>query len=184
MQQHQPAQNAPSQENAIVDDEERLVQQVIAENPVEDVGVRDEWKQQIGWHQKENIYATNSKRINNKKSHLRRNELSMPKPAQYNDAAVAIDTTTSTIHHQQLLLQSPSLRSSGKSTTGSVGDWWYVSIIIVLPLLALLLMLSLLLPRYHRHCRRCCRRELRHRNCCCDTGTTGWIKIRTRGHSL
>ena len=40
------------------DDEESLVRQVIAENPVEDVGVREEWKQQIGWHHKENVWVS------------------------------------------------------------------------------------------------------------------------------
>jgi hypothetical protein len=38
-----------------VDDEEKLVRQVLAENPIQDVGVRDEWKEHIGWHRKENV---------------------------------------------------------------------------------------------------------------------------------
>ena len=37
------------------DDEEKLVKQVIEENPVADVGIRDEWVQKIGWHRKENL---------------------------------------------------------------------------------------------------------------------------------
>jgi len=42
-------------ENAIDDDEEQLVRQVLAENPVEERGVRDEWQQQVGWHRKEDV---------------------------------------------------------------------------------------------------------------------------------
>lgn len=37
------------------DDEEALVQQVLAENPVDERGVRDEWVQQVGWHRKEHV---------------------------------------------------------------------------------------------------------------------------------
>jgi hypothetical protein len=37
------------------DDEEILVRQVIAESPVVEVGVRDEWNQKVGWHRKENV---------------------------------------------------------------------------------------------------------------------------------
>jgi hypothetical protein len=37
-------------------DEEALVREVIAENPEEERGVRDEWAQQVGWHRKENIF--------------------------------------------------------------------------------------------------------------------------------
>ena len=37
------------------DDEEALVQQVLAENPVDERGVRDEWVQQVGWHHKEHV---------------------------------------------------------------------------------------------------------------------------------
>jgi hypothetical protein len=35
------------------DDEEKLVQQVLAENPPEDRGERDEWAKHVGWHRKE-----------------------------------------------------------------------------------------------------------------------------------
>jgi hypothetical protein len=35
------------------DDEEKLVQQVLAENPPEDRGKRDEWANHVGWHRKE-----------------------------------------------------------------------------------------------------------------------------------
>lgn len=37
------------------DDEEKLVREVIAENPVQERGVRSEWDAQVGWHRKENI---------------------------------------------------------------------------------------------------------------------------------
>jgi hypothetical protein len=37
------------------DDEEILVRQVIAESPLVEVGVRDEWNQKVGWHRKENV---------------------------------------------------------------------------------------------------------------------------------
>ena len=37
------------------DDEEALVQQVLAESPVDERGVRDEWVQQVGWHRKEHV---------------------------------------------------------------------------------------------------------------------------------
>jgi hypothetical protein len=39
------------------DDEERLVREVIAESPVEGVGIRDEWAQKVGWHRKEDVAA-------------------------------------------------------------------------------------------------------------------------------
>jgi hypothetical protein len=35
------------------DEEEKLVQEVIAENPVEERGVRNEWIEKVGWHRKE-----------------------------------------------------------------------------------------------------------------------------------
>jgi hypothetical protein len=37
------------------DDEEKLIREVIEENPVEDVGVREEWTRKEGWHRKEDI---------------------------------------------------------------------------------------------------------------------------------
>jgi hypothetical protein len=37
-------------------DEEALVREVIAENPEEERGAREEWAQQVGWHRKENIF--------------------------------------------------------------------------------------------------------------------------------
>jgi hypothetical protein len=37
------------------DDEEELVREVIEENPVEDVGVREEWTRKEGWHRKEDV---------------------------------------------------------------------------------------------------------------------------------
>lgn len=37
------------------DDVEKLVQQVLAENPVEDRGVREEWNEHVGWHRKEDV---------------------------------------------------------------------------------------------------------------------------------
>lgn len=40
------------------DDGARLVQEVMADNPVEEKGVRDEWKKQVGWHRKESIHRT------------------------------------------------------------------------------------------------------------------------------
>jgi hypothetical protein len=54
----------------IDDDAEALVREVLAENPPEDRGVRDEWDHQVGWHRKENIvYNNNSLRgAGNKKS--------------------------------------------------------------------------------------------------------------------
>jgi hypothetical protein len=39
----------------IDDDGEALVQQVLAENPVQERGERQEWKHQVGWHRKEDI---------------------------------------------------------------------------------------------------------------------------------
>lgn len=41
--------------NGTNDDGEALVQQVLNENPAKDQGVRDEWKDQVGWHRKEDI---------------------------------------------------------------------------------------------------------------------------------
>lgn len=40
-----------------IDDAEALVKEVLAENPPEDRGVREEWNHQVGWHRKENIYG-------------------------------------------------------------------------------------------------------------------------------
>jgi hypothetical protein len=40
------------------DDGENLVRQVIAENPVAEVGVREEWDHHIGWHRREHILAS------------------------------------------------------------------------------------------------------------------------------
>ena len=40
---------------ALVDDGAALVQQVIEENPPEDVGVREEWAAHVGWHRREDV---------------------------------------------------------------------------------------------------------------------------------
>lgn len=48
------------------DEEERLVREVIAENPVEDRGVREEWVGKVGWHRKEDIFANNDNSGNNR----------------------------------------------------------------------------------------------------------------------
>lgn len=40
------------------DDEEKLVREVIEENPVEDVGVRAEWVQKVGWNRKEDVFGS------------------------------------------------------------------------------------------------------------------------------
>jgi hypothetical protein len=37
------------------DDGEALVQQILDENPSEEAGVREEWKDHIGWHRQEDI---------------------------------------------------------------------------------------------------------------------------------
>jgi hypothetical protein len=52
--------------NVIDDDEERLVhevlaREVLAENPVEERGVRDEWKDRVGWHYKEDVMPTRAR---------------------------------------------------------------------------------------------------------------------------
>lgn len=38
------------------DDGEALVREVIAENPVPERGIRDEWEGQVGWHRQEDIH--------------------------------------------------------------------------------------------------------------------------------
>ncbi len=38
------------------DFEESLVQAVLEENPPEERGIREEWKDHVGWHRKENIF--------------------------------------------------------------------------------------------------------------------------------
>jgi len=48
-------QHLPKQEATIDDDEEKLVRQVLAENPVEERGVRDEWAGKVGWGRKEDV---------------------------------------------------------------------------------------------------------------------------------
>jgi len=57
-------------EEKIDDDEEKLVREVIAENPVEEKGERSEWSEHIGWHRKEDIFSPNDKPL------LRRREKS------------------------------------------------------------------------------------------------------------
>lgn len=44
------------------DDGLNLVQQVLAENPPEERGERDEWERQVGWHRKEDIHQKASLR--------------------------------------------------------------------------------------------------------------------------
>jgi hypothetical protein len=46
------------------DDAEALVREVLAENPPEDRGVRDEWNHQVGWHRKENMIVNNNNNNN------------------------------------------------------------------------------------------------------------------------
>mmetsp|Transcript_27769 Transcript_27769/g.50139 ORF Transcript_27769/g.50139 Transcript_27769/m.50139 type:complete len:133 (+) Transcript_27769:53-451(+) len=47
----------PKQEHETQDDfEESLVRAVIEENPPEEQGLREEWKEQAGWHRKEDVY--------------------------------------------------------------------------------------------------------------------------------
>jgi hypothetical protein len=48
--------------DVVDDDEERLVREVLAENPVEERGVRDEWKDRVGWHRKEDVMLRHSDR--------------------------------------------------------------------------------------------------------------------------
>ena len=43
-------------------DEEELVREVLAENPVEERGVRDEWVDHVGWNRKENIHVRHEAR--------------------------------------------------------------------------------------------------------------------------
>lgn len=44
---------------------DELVREVILENPPEERGVRPEWKEQVGWHRKEDMYSTqdNNERV-------------------------------------------------------------------------------------------------------------------------
>mmetsp|Transcript_14402 Transcript_14402/g.30704 ORF Transcript_14402/g.30704 Transcript_14402/m.30704 type:complete len:187 (+) Transcript_14402:116-676(+) len=55
---HQPSstQGNNNHNMAQVDFEESLVQAVLEENPPEERGIRDEWKEHVGWHRKENIF--------------------------------------------------------------------------------------------------------------------------------
>jgi len=46
---------ADEEQQPVDDDEEALVRQVLAENPVEERGVRDEWEGKVGWHRKEDV---------------------------------------------------------------------------------------------------------------------------------
>eukprot|EP00977_Amphora_coffeiformis_P018450 scaffold6503_cov99-Amphora_coffeaeformis.AAC.4 len=39
------------------DEVKKLVQEVIAENPVEEKGEREEWAARVGWHRKEDVYG-------------------------------------------------------------------------------------------------------------------------------
>ena len=151
-QKQQQKQRSSFQNNGVEDDEESLVRQVIAENPMEDAGVREEWKQQIGWHQKENIFTTTSNDMNTnhkkqKKKNLqllrRGNKLSIPNPIQYQKE---IDTT--------LALQQPPPPSSRISTIDVAGHGWYVFMMLTLIILSLLLLLLLLLPHRRRQLRR------------------------------
>ena len=47
--------DSPGQDDDVDDDEEQLVRQVIAENPVQERGVRDEWAERVGWHRREDV---------------------------------------------------------------------------------------------------------------------------------
>jgi hypothetical protein len=47
--------NASTMSPERTDDEEELVREVIEENPVEDMGVREEWTRKEGWHRKEDV---------------------------------------------------------------------------------------------------------------------------------
>jgi hypothetical protein len=47
--------NASTMSPERTDDEEELVREVIVENPVEDVGVREEWTRKEGWHRKDDV---------------------------------------------------------------------------------------------------------------------------------
>ena len=38
-----------------ISEEERLVQEVLQENPPDERGVRPEWEAKVGWHRKENL---------------------------------------------------------------------------------------------------------------------------------
>jgi len=41
------------------DDGEELVQQILKENPPEEIGLREEWKDHVGWHRTEDIHSVN-----------------------------------------------------------------------------------------------------------------------------
>ena len=57
-------------ENGLNEDllEEELVRQVLQENPPEEKGERDEWKQHVGWHRIENVRLSDSNTSGNNNS--------------------------------------------------------------------------------------------------------------------
>lgn len=57
---------------------EKLVQQVIVENPVEEKGERDEWADHVGWHRTEDIHGVGGREGGGRGGGLRRRPIPIP----------------------------------------------------------------------------------------------------------
>ena len=85
------------------DDGETLVRQVIAENPVEERGVREEWVQQVGWHRKDDVLGLRGKPKRNRAARASENQpesVKDLKPPSSGDISVA-DDGMGTVQHSR-----------------------------------------------------------------------------------
>ena len=85
------------------DDGETLVRQVIAENPVEERGVREEWVQQVGWHRKDDVLGLRGKPKQNSAARASENQpesVKDLKPPSSGDISVA-DDGMGTVQHSR-----------------------------------------------------------------------------------
>jgi hypothetical protein len=81
------------------DDAEALVREVLAENPPEERGVRDEWNHQVGWHRKENIIMVDNKNNNNLRG-ARDKRSTTTKPSLLEEDNPAIRTNAGLVNQQ------------------------------------------------------------------------------------
>ena len=149
--------------NSVDDDGENLVRQVIAENPIADVGVREEWEQQIGWHQKENIFASGKNK---------RNRLRGKKSFTLTDLAKTEKLLVSTVMNDPMktfLDVSAIKRPPLSSITDAAGGSWLILTGIILSCSLLLLSLLLWNCRHHQSRRRYNNSSIIHGcDCWCD----------------
>jgi hypothetical protein len=81
------------------DDAEALVREVLAENPPEEQGVRDEWNHQVGWHRKENIITVDNNNNNLRGARDKRSTTTKPSSLE-EDNNTAIRTNARLVNQQ------------------------------------------------------------------------------------